>query len=221
MIYPLNLGREYMHPFDRSPLANCSFAPTRHCCWRHDASATMPLIVICTPLRRHHHILVQITVCRQSGRWGCSPRYASCNVWRRQVIHDSLPYPRMLLPHQPASLHWQRSTSQARASEASREMAGANFLSTAPLVARAVAASSSISTPTPRHPHVRTPSLNLLVCLCRFHFSQDRDPWCADSSVLPGWRWGLGGCCSWRASAIPSETFHRHLRRDRHWFGTC
>ncbi|KAG0527311.1 hypothetical protein BDA96_06G222900 [Sorghum bicolor] len=42
-----------------------------------------------------------------------------------------------------------------RASEVSREMAGASFLSTAPLVARGVAACSSISTPTRRHPHIR------------------------------------------------------------------
>lgn len=60
------------------------------------------------------------------------------------------------------------------ASEANREMAGANFLSTAALVARGVAACSSISTPTRRHPQVHyVRRLNLLVCLCRFHFKPD------------------------------------------------
>lgn len=81
---------------------------------------------------------------------------AICNVWRRQVIPDSLPYP-LLLPHQSVSKPASRESAQPAkpASEASREMAGANFLSTAALVARGVAACSSISTPTRRHPHIR------------------------------------------------------------------
>lgn len=81
---------------------------------------------------------------------------AICNVWRRQVIPDSLPYP-LLLPHQSVSKPASRESAQPAkpASEASREMAGANFLSTAALVARGVAACSSISTPTRRHPQIR------------------------------------------------------------------
>lgn len=74
----------------------------------------------------------------------------------QRAISDSLPYP-LLLPHQSVSKPASRESAQPAkpASEASREMAGANFLSTAALVARGVAACSSISTPTRRHPHIR------------------------------------------------------------------
>jgi len=103
-----------------------------------------------------------------------------------------------------------------RTSEVSREMAGASFLSTAPLVVRGVAACSSISTPTRRHPHVRTPPelITGLPVEIPFHPRRNR--------VILGLPAQIRVCC--RADGEGSEAAAHEERlqfRRRHFIGTC
>ena len=94
-------------------------------------------------------------------------------------------------------------------------MAGANFLSTAPLVAHGVAASSSIWTPTRRYPHVRTPP-ELTVWPVQIPFQPRRN------RVIFGLPAQIRVCC--RADAEGSEAVAHKERlqfRRRHFIGTC
>lgn len=174
---------------------------------------------------RHHHILVEITVMQANGTRRVQP--AICNVWRsgrspirclilcycRTKAWASLPPARAL--NQPSRRQrraekWRERTSSPprRSSPAAslpallfqlRHGGTRKYVTFAPWTYW-FACAGSISNP--REP---------------------RDSWfaSADPGVLPGWRWGYGGLCPWRAPSIPSERFHRHLRRHRYWFGTC